>query len=68
MDYTRNVTVPLRPGADNEAIGDARVAGLTAVLQVELSSVTFDDGSMQWFSAADGCRFTPDHLMLIADR
>jgi|GEM_PF-1462904 len=68
MDYTRNVTVQLRPGADNEAIGDTRVAGLTAVLQVELSSVTFDDGSMQQFTAADGCRFTPDHLMLIADR
>jgi len=68
MDYTRNVTVQLRPGADNEAIGDARVAGLTAVLQVELSSVTFDDGSMQKFTSADGCRFMPDHLMLIAGR
>jgi hypothetical protein len=68
MDYTRNVTVRLRPGADNEAVGDTRVAGLTAVLQVELSSVTFDDGSMQQFTAADGCRFTPDHLMLIAGR
>jgi hypothetical protein len=68
MDYTRNVTVRLRPGADNEAIGDTRVAGLTAVLQVELTSVTFDDGSMQQFTAADGCRFMPDHLMLIAGR
>ncbi len=68
MDYTRNVTVRLQQGADNVAIGDVRVAGLTAVLQVELSSVTFDDGSIQQFTAADGCRFTPDHLMLIAGR
>jgi len=68
MDYTRNVTVRLQQGADNVAIGDVRVAGLTAVLQVELSSVTFDDGSVQQFTAADGCRFTPDHLMLIAGR
>ena len=68
MDYTRNVTVKLQPGAENQAIGDVWVPGMTAVLQVELSSVTFSDGEVQPFSAAQGCRFTPDHLMLIADR
>ena len=68
MDYTRNVTVKLQPGTENEATGDVWVPGMTAVLQVELSSVTFADGEVQPFSAAQGCRFTPDHLMLIADR
>jgi hypothetical protein len=66
MDYMRNVTVKLQQSADNEATGDVWVPGMTAVLQVELSSVTFADGSMQWFGATQGCRFTPDHLMLVA--
>lgn len=68
MDATRNVTVKLRPTAENEVTGDTWVRGMSAVLQVELSWVTFDDGSIQRFGAAQGCRFTPEHLMLIADR
>lgn len=68
MDATRNVTVNLRPSAENEVTGDTWVRGMSAVLQVELSWVTFDDGSVQRFGAAQGCRFTPEHLMLIADR
>jgi hypothetical protein len=66
MDYSRNVTVKLQKSADNEASGEVWVPGMTAVLQVELSSVTFSDGQVQRFSASDGCRFTPDHLMLVA--
>lgn len=67
MDATMNVTVRLRPSAKSEATGDAWVPGMSAVLEVELNSVMFADGGMQRFGAADGCRFTPEHLMLIAN-
>jgi len=66
MDATRNVIVKLNPSAENEFTGDAWVPGMSAVLQVEVNGVIFTDGSMQRFSAAEGCRFTPEHLMLIA--
>jgi hypothetical protein len=66
MNYTRDVTVKLQQSADNEATGEVWVPGMTAVLQVELSSVTFSDGEVRQFGASAGCRFTPDHLMLVA--
>jgi hypothetical protein len=68
MDATRNVIVRLRPSAENEVTGDAWVRGMSAVLEVELNWVTFADGGMQRFGASQGCRFTPEHLMLVADR
>ena len=66
MDATRNVSVKLRPSGENEVSGDAWVPGMSAVLEVELSFVKFDDGGIQWYSASQGCRFTPEHFMLIA--
>jgi hypothetical protein len=66
MDYTRNVTVKLTQGAENEATGDVWVPGMSAVLEVELNFVKFADGGMQSFGSSQGCRFTPEHLMLIA--
>jgi hypothetical protein len=66
MDATRNVTVRLRPSAEKEATGDVWVPGMSAVLEVELNFVMFADGGMQRFGTADGCRFTPEHLMLVA--
>jgi hypothetical protein len=68
MDAARNVIARFRPGADNEIVADAWVPGLTAVLQVEVNAVTFADGSTQAFGTAEGCRFTPEHLMLIAGK
>jgi hypothetical protein len=68
VDATRNLTVRFKPGADNEVSADVWVPGMTAVLQVDLSAVTFADGGTQMFGAADGCRFTPDLLMLIAEK
>lgn len=66
MDATRNLMVRFKPGAGNEVIADVWVPGMTAVLQVDLNSLTFADGSMQMFGAADGCRFAPELLMLVA--
>ena len=62
----RFVAVRFRQSGDKEATGNAWVPGLSAVLAVELNGITFSDGNMQHFSQADGCRFLPDHLMLIA--
>jgi hypothetical protein len=68
MDAARDLTVRFKPGADNEIVADAWVPGMTAVLQVDVKSVTFAGGSIQAFGVADRCRFTPEHLMLIADQ
>lgn len=65
-DATRSVSVRFTPSGENEVSGKAWVSGLSAVLEVELNGVTYADGSIQRFNSADGCRFTPDHLMLIA--
>ena len=65
-DATRNVSVRFTPSGENEVSGRVWVPGLSAVLEVELNGVTFNDGSMQRFSSADGCRFIPEHTMLIA--
>lgn len=67
-DIARNLTVRFTQSGDNEAIGDAWVPGMSAVLEVELHSVKLADGKILRFGAADGCRFTPEHLMLVADR
>ncbi len=64
----RNVQVRLRPDAENEVSGDAWVQGMSAVLEVELTAVTFADGGTTRFSAADGCRFMPDNLMLVGSK
>lgn len=67
-DAVRNLVVQFTPGPEKEVARDVWVPGMSAVLGVELNSVTFDDGTTLRFGAAHGCRFTPDHLMLIADR
>ena len=66
MDAIRNLMVRFKPGAGNEVIADAWVPGMTAVLQVDLHSITFADGGTQLFGAADGCRLAPELLMLVA--
>ena len=67
-DAVRNLTVRLTQSDNNEATGDAWIQGMSAVLEVELHSVKFADGKIQRFSPTDGCRFTPEHLMLIANQ
>ncbi len=67
-DVARNLTVRFTQSGDNEATSDAWVPGMSAVLAVELQSVKLADGKILHFDAADGCRFTPEHLMLVADR
>jgi hypothetical protein len=66
VNAIRNVTVRLRAGEKNESSGSVWVPGMTSVMEVDLASVSYSDGSLTRFSDADGCRFTPEHLMLIA--
>lgn len=53
-------------GTDREASGDLWVPGMTAVLSIDLHSVTFTDGSIWSFSGREACHVVPDKLMLIA--
>lgn len=67
-DAVKNLTVRFTQSDKDEATGDAWVPGMSAVLEVELRAVTFGDGATLRFGPTDGCRFTPEHLMLVADR
>jgi hypothetical protein len=61
---TREVQFSSAPG--NTATGDLWVPGMTAVLTIELTSVTFADGSTRTFTPQDACRVAPDLKMLVA--
>ena len=67
-DVVRNLHVRFAPREGRNVAGDVWAAGMSAVLTVELNSVTFADGSLWRFAGRDGCRVTPDPLMLIADK
>lgn len=68
VNAIRNVTVRLRAGEKNESSGSVWVPGMTSVIEVDLASVTYSDGSVTRFNDTNGCRFIPEHLMLIADQ
>ncbi len=67
-DKIETLTVRFSPGQDKAVSGDLWVPGMTAVLSIDLNSVTYADGSTRTFSGRDLCRVTPDPLMLIAGR
>jgi hypothetical protein len=67
VNAIRNVTVRLRAGEKNESSGSVWVPGMTSVMEVDLTSVSYSDGSVTRFNDTNGCRFTPEHVMLIAD-
>jgi hypothetical protein len=67
-DATRSLQARFPAGSGKEVSSDVWVAGMTAVLEVELNSVTFADGTTRNFAGAEACRIAPEPLMLIADR
>jgi hypothetical protein len=67
-DVSRSLVARFSSGTDKEASSDVWVPGMTAVLQVELNSVTFADGTTRRFAGVEACRIAPEPLMLIADR
>ncbi len=68
-DASRTFDLTFHAGPnDKAASADLWVRGLTAVLTVDLDSVTFADGSIWTLKGRDACRIVPDPLMLVADR
>lgn len=67
-DVVRNLHVRFAAQEGRNIAGDVWAPGMSAVLTVELNSVTFADGSLWRFAGREGCRVTPDPLMLIADK
>ena len=67
-DATRTQEVQFSPAPGNTATGDLSVPGMTAVLTIEISSVTFADGSTRSFTPRDACRVAPDLKMLVANQ
>jgi hypothetical protein len=67
-DVTRSLEARFSAGSDKDVSSDVWVSGMTAVLEVELNSVTFADGTTRRFAGVDACRIAPEPLMLIAGR
>jgi hypothetical protein len=65
-DAASTIEVQLVQRSGKEAYGDLRVPNMTAVLSIDLNSVTYADGSTGSFTGHDACRVVPDKLMLIA--
>jgi len=67
-DSARTLVVRFSPDSGNSVTGDLWVPSMTAVLTIDLNSVSFADGTTRNFMAHEGCRVAPDLKMLIADR
>ena len=65
-DATQTLDVRFSSGNEKAAFGDLWVPGMTAVLSIDLKSVTYADGSTRSFSGREACRVTPDPMMPIA--
>jgi hypothetical protein len=64
-EAVKTLTVRLTPDGDPEVSGDLRLPGFTAILMVDLDSVTYDDGTVVRFSGSSVCHAPPDMLMLV---
>ncbi len=67
-DMTQVLELKFSDAAGRQVSGDLYPPGMTAVLSIDLESVTFADGSTRSFFARDACHVTPDPKMLIAGR
>jgi hypothetical protein len=65
-EKTMDIKFSAEPGKD--ASGDIWVPGLSAVMTIDLQSVTFTDGSTWKLPAERTCRTFPDPVMLISGR
>jgi hypothetical protein len=67
-DAARTLEVTFTPGLHGEVSGDLRIPDLTAVLTIDLDSITYADGSTWKLSPGKSCRTVPDPAMLIGSR
>jgi hypothetical protein len=65
---TKTMEVKFSAGPNNAVSADLWVPGLTAVLAIDLDSVTYADGSSWKLDATTACRTVPDKIMLIGNR
>jgi|HubBroStandDraft_1064217.scaffolds.fasta_scaffold48880_2 hypothetical protein len=67
-DATRTVTVTFPETANGQATGNVWVPGLTAVDSIDLTALTYINGSTWSAPSGHTCHITPDPLMLISGR
>lgn len=67
-DAARALAVIFVAGPNGEVSADLRVPDLTAVLAIDLDSLTYADGSTWKLSPGKTCRTVPDPLMLVVQR
>jgi hypothetical protein len=65
-DATQTLEVRFSSGSEKAAFGNLWVPGMTAVLSIDLKSVTYADGSTRSFSGREACHVAPDLMMLVA--
>ena len=65
---TRNVTVKLRPDADDTVSGEFLLSGFVVLESIQLDSVTLADGSAWNFAPSSGCSVQPSPLMLVSGK
>lgn len=61
-DSTRTMDVQFKGTTWRQVSSDVAVPGMTSVIEMDLTEVTFSDGKVWKLS---GCRFAPDPLMLV---
>ena len=66
-DSVRNLVVQFSSAPGKTATGDLWVPDMTAVLRIDLNSLTYSDGSSRSFTAQETCHVAPDLKMLIAN-
>jgi hypothetical protein len=67
-DRTRTLEVRFSPESATEVAADLVLPGFTAMLSVQLDSLTYSDGSIWVVPGTQACHVAPDPLMLVSGR
>jgi hypothetical protein len=67
-DVTRTLEVRFNPEEEKSVAADLLLPGFTAVISLELQSMTYQDGTTWSVAGRRACQVAPDPLMLIAGR
>jgi len=67
-DATRTMSVPFSAGPDRVAFARIWVPGMSAVMEIDLRSMVYGDGSIWQSVDGQACEVKPDPLMLISGR
>lgn len=65
-DANQTLRLQLTPAGGNEMTAEVWVPGMTAVETIDLTSVSYADGSTWKLADGQSCRIAPDPLMLIS--